>query len=127
MKFADNVVVWFEIPVSDMTRAVAFYETVFATKLKQETCQSTDFPMAVFDAPDQAVHGALIAYDGFSPSDQGSLVYLNAGEDLSLPLSRVEQAGGKVTVQKTLISPEIGYMALFIDSEGNRVGLHSLK
>jgi len=82
--------------------------------------------MAFFPSED-GVGGAVVSGDGYEPNDKGSLVYLNAGEDLSAALSRVEKAGGKVIVPKTQISPEIGHFALFIDTEGNKVALHSPK
>lgn len=82
--------------------------------------------MAFFPSED-GVGGAVVSGDGYEPNDKGSLVYLNGGEDLSDALSRVEKAGGKVIVPKTQISPEIGHFALFIDTEGNKVALHSPK
>lgn len=120
-----HVVTWFEIPVTDLARAVGFYETVFATKMVQEPCPS-GMTMAVFPAEGTAVKGCLIQHEACKPSADGTTVYLNGGDDLSAPLSRAEQAGAKIVVPKTLITPEIGYFAQFIDSEGNRVGLYSM-
>jgi predicted enzyme related to lactoylglutathione lyase len=72
------------------------------------------------------VSGCVIAGQGYKAAKDGSVVYISAGRDLAEPLARVEGAGGKVLVPKTLINPEIGYFAHFLDSEGNRVGMHSL-
>jgi predicted enzyme related to lactoylglutathione lyase len=63
---------------------------------------------------------------GYAPAADGAVVYISAGEDLSVPLSRVEAAGGKVALPKMFLSEEVGYFAHFIDSEGNRVGMYSL-
>jgi len=116
---------WFEIPAADFERAVGFYETVFAVTLKRETfgggCQMGIFPYA-----DPATGGAVCCMENYTPGANGVIIYLDGGDDLTLPLSRVEPAGGKVLVPKTLITAEIGYFALFQDSEGNRIGLHSL-
>jgi hypothetical protein len=123
---SSNVAVWFELPVADLARAVRFYETVFAVTLRQEGCP-TGMPMAIFptgDAP--GVTGCLIQHAHCKPSAEGTTVYLNGGDDLAVPLGRAIEAGATLVVPKTLIAPEIGYFAQFIDSEGNCVGLHSL-
>ena len=120
-----HVVTWFEIPVSDLARAVRFYETVFAITLNQDACPS-GMKMAVFPAEKEAVNGCLVQHESCKPSADGTTVYLNGGDDLSVPLARAEQAGATIVVPKTLITPEIGYFAQFIDSEGNRVGLYSM-
>lgn len=122
-----NAVVWFEIPAVDYERAIRFYETVLGVSLKQE--QMPGHPrMAMFpyDCEGGGVGGCIMdAAPHHQPSTGGITVYLHAGDDLSEPLSRVEAAGGKVTCPKTLICEEIGYFAQFIDSEGNRMALHS--
>ncbi|MBF5094052.1 VOC family protein [Azospirillum sp. INR13] len=120
-----HVATWFEIPAADLARAVRFYEAVFATKMVQEPCPS-GMKMAVFPADGEAVKGCLIEHEACKPSADGTTVYLNGGDDLSAPLARAEQAGATIVVPKTLITPEIGYFAQFIDSEGNRVGLYSM-
>jgi predicted enzyme related to lactoylglutathione lyase len=75
----------------------------------------------------QGVGGAIVYGNGYKPSADGTVVYLNAGEDLNIILNRVVPAGGKAVTPKILITEEIGYSAFFIDTEGNRVGLHSAK
>ena len=74
------------------------------------------------------VGGALVDSGGFHKPSQtdGPLVYLNGNPDLQNVLDRVEEAGGKIMVPKTEISPEYGFMAVIFDSEGNRIGLHSV-
>ena len=119
-----NVAVWFEIPAADFERAVGFYERVFATRLKREKFGPTD--MAVFPYEGEGVSGAIVAGESLRPAANGSVVYLSAEKDLAQPLSRVKAAGGSVAVPKTALPEGMGYFAQFIDSEGNRVGLHSM-
>ena len=119
-----NVAVWFEIPAADFERAVGFYEKVLGTRLTRESFGAAK--MAVFPYAAPAMSGAVMAGDGYRPGGEGSVVYLSAGKDLAGPLSRVKAAGGSVAVPKTALPDGMGYFAQFIDSEGNRVGLHSM-
>jgi predicted enzyme related to lactoylglutathione lyase len=119
-----NVAVWFEIPARDFARAKRFYETVFGVRLTDE--RMGDHVLGVFPHAGDAVSGCVMSGPGYAPAGDGAVVYINAGADLSGALSRVEAAGGKVALPKTFLSEEIGYFAHFIDSEGNRVGMHSL-
>lgn len=121
----ENLAVWFEIPVTDMERAKKFYSHVF--NLNIEVQDSGDRPYGLFPIRGYGNSGALVKHMDFQPSAKAATIYLNGGQDLSDPLSRVESAGGKILVPKTMISREMGYYALFLDSEGNRVGLHSMK
>ena len=114
---------WFEIPVSDMPRAVKFYETILGVTLSAGPAMA-GFTMAMFPVTD-GVGGALLQGDGYRPSADGSLIYLACGPDLAVSLGRVEAAGGQVVVAKTGIG-EDGFYAHFLDTEGNRVGLHSM-
>jgi hypothetical protein len=117
-----DAVNWFEIPVTDIERATKFYGAIFDTTI--ETFRGEGFSSAMF-AYDGGVGGGLVAGDGYVPSAEGSLVYLNANPDLSVVLNRVKGAGGQVVKPKTDIG-ENGYFAIFLDSEGNRVALHSM-
>ena len=107
---------WFEIPVYNIERAAAFYNAIY--NMQMETNINGDYAMAFFPA-EKGVGGALVAGPGCSPNDTGVLIYLNAGSDLDAVLGRVEIAGGRVIMPKTMISEQAGYFALFIDSEGN--------
>jgi len=118
-----NVAVWFEIPAADFERAVGFYEKVFGAPMQRDSFGPARMAIFAYEAP--AVSGAVMAGEGYRPG-QGSVVYLSAGPDLALPLSRVKAAGGSVAVPKTALPDGMGYFAQFIDSEGNRVGLHSM-
>lgn len=118
-----HTAVWFEIPVTDMARAIQFYGAVLQVKLEEN--KSFGVPMAFFPSERDAVSGALIKMDALKPSSDGPVVYLNGGRDLQVVLERVQPNGGKVLVPKTKISDEVGYFAIFLDTEGNRLGLFS--
>ncbi len=119
----DNPICWFELPVVDIERAVRFYETVFGVTLRRESCGG--HPMAIFPYAEPQPSGALVQMPQLEPRDNGTLVYLDGGEDLNLALGRVKAAGGEVAMEKTDIGQDIGFIALFMDTEGNRVGLYS--
>jgi predicted enzyme related to lactoylglutathione lyase len=120
-----NTLNWFEVPETDFERAKKFYETVFAIELY--VMDFGGFKMGLFTSEpgNGKLTGAIVCGPDYKPSMDGALVYFNANPDMSDPLARVEKAGGKVLRPKTQISPEYGHMALFIDSEGNRVAMHS--
>jgi predicted enzyme related to lactoylglutathione lyase len=124
-----NSISWFEIPVTDLNRAQQFYETIFGVQLSP--IDLPNIKMRVFPVNDQinGVTGALADTGGtfHKPSaSDGPLLYLNANPDVQRVLDKVETAGGKILVPKTEIAPEFGHMAVFIDSEGNRIGIHSI-
>lgn len=121
-----NVLNWFEIPVSDMGRAVKFYTEVMGYDSMYQTNMG-GYDMAFFPMEGEGVGGALVKGEGCIPNANGSVIYLNANPDLAIPLSKIEAAGGKVIMPRTLITEEIGYMATFTDSEGNKVAFHSNK
>ncbi|MCU0370010.1 MAG: VOC family protein [Bacteroidales bacterium] len=122
-----NVAGWFEIPVTDMERAIRFYETVFEFKLSRNQMGPLDMAWFPWVEESTGSGGSLVCHpDYYKPSSDGVLIYLTAfSGDIDHELSRVNEAGGKVVQQKTLIAEGYGYMAVFIDSEGNRVALHS--
>lgn len=120
-----NAINWFEIPAKDFNRAKSFYEEVLDAKLDTQTMEDMGMTMAFFPADwENGIGGGIAFGPGYEPSDKGAVVYLNGGDDLSDPLSRVAQAGGTVVLPKTSIGDH-GFMAQFIDSEGNRVAFHS--
>ena len=123
-----NAINWFEIPAKNFDRACKFYGDVLnGTIQKFEASEQMPIQMGFLPHEgDGSVGGAIVKGEGYEPTDKGAVVYLNGGEDLSSPLSRVEKAGGKVVVPKTPIG-ENGFIAQFMDTEGNRVALHSMK
>jgi len=126
-----NIISWFEIPVLNMERAKEFYETIFSFKIRVESMGEAimGFFPCKCDCKDvcECVGGALVELDGEKPSGDGTNVYFDCGQDLQPVLARVERAGGKIVIPKSLIAEEIGYYANIIDSEGNRIALHSKK
>lgn len=116
-----DYVSWFEIPAYDLHRAATFYNAIY--NMEMEVVQNGDFVMAYFPA-DKGIGGALIQGPGCYPNDSGVLLYLNAGSDMDSILGRIELAGGRIIMSKTLIGEQAGYFALFIDTEGNRLALH---
>lgn len=119
-----HVISWCEIPVNDFARAKAFYEAVLGHAI--ETLTMGPSTMGFLSSDPEQVSGAIVHGDGTAPSQSGTLVYLNGGDDLSAMLARVEPAGGTVTVPKSDIGSGFGFFAHFIDTEGNRLGLHSM-
>jgi len=119
-----NAVNWFEIPAANLKRAVKFYSEVLDAEL--QPMENNGLQMAFFPAQDNGVGGCVTYGNGNKPNAEGTLVYLNGGEDLAKPLGRVEKSGGKILMPKTPIGPN-GFMAIFSDSEGNRVAFHSMK
>jgi len=119
-----NFINWFEIPASDIKRAVKFYQEILQIEITET--EMMGMKMGFLPNDGKIVSGAIVQGEDYSPRTDGTLVYLNGGHDLDLPLKRIEPAGGKVLVPKTQISPEIGFFAMFIDSEGNKVALHSI-
>ena len=126
----NNVINWFEIPVTDTERAKKFYETILDIKMNtlymEETKEeATFFPSVpgVIQATSGRVTGALVKNARSKPSSEGTLVYLNAYPVIQTVIDRIEAEGGKIILPKTKIIA--GYISIFIDSEGNKVGLHA--
>lgn len=117
-----NYVNWFEIPAYNFDRAIAFYNEIY--DIEMETSEANGYNIGYFPAK-KGIGGAVVCGEGCVPSAVGPLLYLNAGNDLDKVLSRVDTAGGRVVMPKTLIGEEEGHFALFIDTEGNRLALHS--
>lgn len=120
-----NAINWFEIPVTDFARAKKFYETLFGATIMEMPFPGGQYGMLPADMQN-GIGGGIAKGEGFVPSDKGTIVYLNGGDDLNIPLTKIEGAGGKIIMPKTSIGPN-GFMAHFIDTEGNRVALHSMK
>jgi hypothetical protein len=124
MSTSSHAINWFEIPATDFARAKAFYETVLGRGIEMMTMGPST--MGFLSMSPDSVGGAIVQGEGAVPSRTGTLVYLNGGEDLAPMLARVEGAGGSVVVPKTDIGSGFGFFAHFIDTEGNKVGLHSM-
>ncbi|MFT2008117.1 VOC family protein [Pontibacter sp. 13R65] len=113
----------FEIPATEISRAVDFYQTILDIKIEQ--MDMPDMQMGILPYEGQMVTGVIIKAEGYKPSADGVTIYLNGGDNLQVILDKVERNGGKILIPKTLHADESGYFALFLDSEGNKIGLHS--
>jgi uncharacterized protein len=121
-----NSLNWFEIPVTNLIRAKRFYETIFQIKMELMP-EMLGMKMAAFpwETGSEKVNGAICESEMHQPSMDGAVIYLNANPSIQDILDRIEPAGGQVLMPRTEITPDIGYMAFFIDTEGNRIGLHA--
>jgi uncharacterized protein len=113
----------FEIPVTDISRAVNFYQAILGINI--DKMEMPGMEMGIFPYEEQMVTGVLIKGDGYNPSSDGVTIYLNGGENLQTILDKVEKSGGKILMHKTAHADESGYFALFLDTEGNKLGLNS--
>ncbi|HZW53973.1 MAG TPA: VOC family protein [Candidatus Elarobacter sp.] len=117
-----SALTWFEIPTADFDRARRFYETILEKPLNEIPFGPAR--IAMFPYEDPGVGGCLDEGSESRPSDTGVVVYLPAHGRLDRTLELVEPAGGRVVVPKNAI-PNVGFVAHIVDSEGNRIGLHS--
>ncbi len=124
----NNAISWFEIGTTDLNRATKFYEAIFGITLIPMDLENIKMRMFPLNDMMTQVGGALVDSGGFHKpsSTDGPLIYLNGNPDVQNVLDKVEAAGGKIFLAKTEISPEYGFMAVIIDTEGNRIGLHSV-
>lgn len=114
---------WIEIPVKDMARAKAFYSTILGEQLNEMEMGPVKY--ALFPTEDRFNSGALAQGEFYTPSTDGPVLYLNGGKDLDTILSKVKMAGGDVIMEKMFISKEAGYIGIFMDTEGNKIGLQN--
>ena len=123
----DNAISWFEIGTTNLDRATKFYEAIFGVSLIPMDMPGLKMRMFPIDDMMKGIGGALVDGDFHKPSaTDGPLIYLNGNPDVQQVLDKVEAAGGSIMVPKTEISPEHGFMAVIVDTEGNRIGLHSI-
>jgi uncharacterized protein len=120
-----NALNWFEIPATDIDRARKFYETIFGIEMSEMPLGELKMVTFPYSPGSGRVSGALIRHEMYTPMSNGALIYLNANPEIQTVIDRIEAAGGKVDIPKTQISPDIGYMSVFTDTEGNRVALHA--
>ncbi|MEO8853432.1 MAG: VOC family protein [Ginsengibacter sp.] len=127
MSSETNAINWFEIAVKDIARAKKFYETILEVELSEMEMAGMKMAMFPYDGTKGTVGGALAQSEMHIPGATGAVIYLNANPDLQLVLNRVEKAGGKIVMPKTLIDEQTGNMAFISDTEANTIGLHSNK
>lgn len=114
-----------EIPTTDLKRAISFYKAILSVEI--EEAEMGDVKMGILPGETGTVSVVLANGSDYHPTMEGSLLYLNGGEDLQPILNKIEPNGGKIIIPKTQITPEMGFFALFIDTEGNKMGLHSVR
>ena len=115
----------FEIPALDVPRAVKFYKGILDIEI--EEMEFSGMHMGLFPIENQLVVGVIVKGEDQQPSANGITIYLDVGEDLQVVLDKIIAHGGEIKVPKTAHADESGFFAIFIDSEGNRLGLHSIK
>ena len=120
----ENLINWFEIPATDFSRAVSFYIAILALEIKE--VEMLGPKMGFFPNDGKNVSGAIVKGEDYTSSTNGVLAYLNGGNNLQTVLEKVENNNGQIIVPKTQISPEMGYFGIFIDSEGNKIAVHSI-
>lgn len=113
----------FEIPATDISRAINFYKEILGVEI--ERMDFSEVEMGLFAYQGQMVTGVIMKGEGYKPSANGVTIYLNGGDNLQTILDKVEGNGGKIIIPKTPHADEIGFFAIFHDSEGNKIGLHS--
>lgn len=124
-----NAISWFEIPVTDIDRAQAFYETVLAQTLHREAFPmgGQNYTLAIFTAPDEGVKGCLQSgADTPQASLEGTVVYLDCSPSIDAALARARSLDAKLLTPKTALPPGMGFYAHIQDPDGNRVGLHAM-
>lgn len=123
MSQSPHSVSWFEVPATNFSRSKAFYEAVLGLPI--EPVVMGPITMGFLSTDPNAVGGVIVSGGEVTPSAHGTTVYLDGGEDLASMLARVEKAGGSIVIPKTGIGNDFGFFALFIDTAGNKGGLHS--
>ena len=113
----------FEIPATDISRAINFYQAILDIKIEKMDVEGMQ--MGILPYEGQMVPGVIIKAEGYKPSSDGVTMYLNAGDNLQVVLDKVEKNGGRIIAPKTAHADGSGYFAIFIDSEGNRMALNS--
>lgn len=120
----ENVINFFDIPATDFSRAVSFYKAILGLEINETEMFGTKMGFSPSDGTN--VSGAIVQGEDYKPSTDGVVAYLNGGNNLQTVLDKVERNNGKVIVPKTHISPEVGYIGMFIDTEGNKMAVHSI-
>lgn len=119
----NNFISIVEIPTSEFSRAVTFYQDILDINI--ESMEMEGMKMGLFQNDGQSPFVQLIHGDDYKTSDSGTIVYLNGGTDLQSVVEKIENSGGEIIVPKTAIGSEMGFFAIFLDTEGNKLGLHS--
>lgn len=122
-----NSINWFEIPVLNFDRAKEFYSRLYNYEMTETSRNGFRIGFLPIDDRSKGVGGTIVQANDYFPSALGVKIYLNGGDDLQHVLDRVIPSGGEVIQHKTKLSDDIGYFAVFEDTEGNHISLHSMK
>lgn len=122
-----NSINWFEIPVLNFDRAKQFYSRIYSFEMHEATVNTERMGFLPTDPDLNGIGGAIVQGSGYLPTSLGVKVYLNGGSDLQNILNHVIEAGGNIITPKTIINEKHGYFAVFEDTEGNHISLHSMK
>jgi len=120
-----NTICWTDIPVADLNRAITFYSAVLGAPVARQQADSGG-EYALLPWSEGVVSGCLFTAPDNAPSSNGPLAYLSVEGRLDGAIAAASAQGGRVVQEKHQIGP-LGYRAVVIDSEGNRVALHSMK
>ena len=123
VKNMNSYISMFEIPATDISRAVNFYQIILDIKIEKMDVEG--MKMGILPYENQTVTGVIIQADGYKPSADGVTIYLNGGDNLQVILDKVEKNGGKIIAPKTAHADGSGFFAIFIYSEGNKMALNS--
>lgn len=116
------MITWFEIPATDIDRAIAFYSKLFQIDLVKMDCGTEQMAFFPEDFP---LGGMISKADKFNPSRDGIILYFDGGENMEEKLKIAADLGGEIVRPKTKIDNDNGYFSLVLDSEGNRIGFYS--
>lgn len=122
-KLLSSILNWFEIPVKDLDLAEAFYS--YLLTIKMDRIEMRGLQMALFPVENMILSGALVMGSGYEPSPNGSLLYFNCGEFIDLALDRARHLNAEIIQEKALLSEGLGYYAIILDCDGNRIALYS--
>ena len=121
-----NALNWFEIPATDIKRAKKFYETIFSITMEEHLMGEDKMSFFPEESGSGKASGSLVQSSNHKPSIEGTIVYLNANPNMDEVLAKVENEGGQVAMPKMSIG-ENGHIAFILDTEGNKVGIHSIQ
>jgi predicted enzyme related to lactoylglutathione lyase len=119
-----NLIAIVEIPTTNFSRAITFYEAILGITIERVEMEGVQ--MGLFPNDGESPFVQLINGGAYTPSNTGTIIYLNAGEDLQVMADSIQANGGEIQLPKTEIGPEMGFYAMFLDTEGNKLGLHSV-
>jgi uncharacterized protein len=126
MEMQHHAISWVEIPVTDFERARRFYGKIYDFDMPEMAMGNNRMGFLLFDQDKGGIGAAIVFGAEYKPSKFGAKVYLNAGADVNVILTRIISAGGKIVTEKTLVAPGMGFYAVIEDTEGNEIRLHSI-